>query len=104
MNKQALQMKFVVEVKNLTEVIHSYGNPFLEESKELLLLGSRNIVDSGRSRLVSEVETIGQKQYDDFVEKGVINGRDAFFAPIKKNKFKLFGSYLERDGKDTKFD
>ena len=62
--------------------IRSYGNPFLEESKELLVLDSRNTVDSETARLVSEIEKIGQKQYDDFVEKRVMNG-ERHFSPIK---------------------
>ena len=99
---EGAQKKFIGEVKKLTEIIRSCGNPFLEESKELLVLDSRNIVDSETARLVSEIEKIGQKQYDDFVEKRVMNGGEAFFSPIRKNKFVLFGSSTEREGKNAK--
>ena len=99
---EGAQKKFIGEVKKLTGIICSYGNPFLEESKELLVLDSRNIVDSETARLVSEIEKIGQKQYDDFVDKQVMNGGEAVFSPIRKNKFVLFGSSTEREGKNAK--
>ena len=81
---EGAQKKFIGEVKKLTEIIRSYGNPFLKESKELLVLDSRSIVDSETARLVSEIEKIGQKQYGDFVEKRILNGGEAFFSPIRK--------------------
>ena len=44
---ESAQNKFIEEVTNLTEVIRNYGNTFLEESKELLVLDSRDHSRSG---------------------------------------------------------
>ena len=42
--KQHIQSAFARDVQSLTEVFEEMGNPFLEDSEDLLVLDSRNIV------------------------------------------------------------
>ena len=44
--KQHTQMTFARDVKSLSTIIEEMGNPFCESSVDLLVLDSRNIVDS----------------------------------------------------------
>ena len=43
------------------------GNPFLEESKDLLKLDTRDIIDSAVASSICQAEEIGKKQYQTFV-------------------------------------
>ena len=72
---------------------------FLKKVMSCLCQTAGTIVDQETTKLLNEIENIGQNQYDDFVEKSLF----AFFSPIKKNKVILFGSPSER-GKNTKIE
>ena len=43
---KSTQVIFAQQVKNLVQVIEDIGNPFLEESKGLLKLDTRDIIDA----------------------------------------------------------
>lgn len=45
------------------------GNPFLEESQDLLVLDSRDIMNSSVADTVRKVESLGAQQYKSFVEE-----------------------------------
>lgn len=56
-------------VRSLTAVIEEMGNLFLEESQDLLVLDSKDIMDSSVADTVRKVESLGAQQYKIFVEE-----------------------------------
>ena len=53
--KQHIQSAFVRDVRSLTEVYEEMGNTFLENSDDLLVLDSHNIVDVSVSQFAELV-------------------------------------------------
>ena len=86
----ATQRKFAVKVKNLTDVIREFGNPFLEESNDLLKLDSRDVVDPAVAKGVQKAHEVGKEQYDSFVAERLMSGSKKLDDPIHKNKLFLF--------------
>ena len=54
-----VQSAFLKDVQSLTLVLQDMGNPFLEESNDLLVLDTKYIMESVAGT-VKKVETIGQ--------------------------------------------
>ena len=67
------------------------GNPFTEDSKDLLKLDSRKIADQTVVHAIQRAENIGQEQYDTFVAEHLL-GVKPISDPIKKNKPPLFST------------
>jgi len=45
------------------------GNPFLENSEDLLVLDTRDIMSSAVTETVRRIETIGEELYKNYVEE-----------------------------------
>lgn len=91
------QVTFRKQVKQLTEVIEEMGNPFLEETTDLLKLDSRDIVDPAIVSSVRQAKTMGQQQYQTFVTDRLVDQTTPISEPIKKNKLPLFSLPPQRD-------
>lgn len=79
---QSTQSTFCQHVKNLVEVM---GNPFLEESKDLLRLDTRDIMDEAVVSSVCLAEEKEKEQYNTFVTNRLHERSTSLFDPIKKN-------------------
>ena len=55
-----MQMAFARDVKALSEAIDEMGNPFSEESSDLLVLDNRNIADRAVADMVHQIEKLGR--------------------------------------------
>ena len=62
-----VQATFLKEVKSLVAVFEEMGNPFLEQSEDLLVLDSKDILDASVAEAVRMAETLGVEQYQQFV-------------------------------------
>ena len=69
---KSTQVIFAEHVKNLVQVMKEMGNPFLEESKDLLRVDTRDIVDSAVASSICQAEEIGKKQYQTFVTERLL--------------------------------
>ena len=78
------QKKFLEDVKEMTKTIEDFGNPFLEESKELVSLDSNMVSDKTN---LYEFETKGETQFEEFRNK--VN-TEQFYSPITKNNYEIF--------------
>ena len=65
----AVQATFLKEVKYLVAVFEEMGNPFLEQSEDLLVLDTKDILDASVAEAVRTAETLGVEQYQQFVEE-----------------------------------
>lgn len=90
------QTTFQKQVTTLVDVMIRMGNPFLEDSSDLVILNNRNIADANVISTVRNIERIGQEQFDDFVHKRLITLSESVFAPIKRNKLPLLKCPVQR--------
>ena len=81
----------------MVEVIEEMGNPFVEESKDLLRLDTRDIIDPAVADYLGQVEEIGQKQYEVFMTNRLIEQSVPLSEPIKKNKLLMFSRLPPRE-------
>ena len=78
------------DVLSLVSAIEEMGNPFQEDSTDLLVLDSKEIMDEMVVKAVREVVSIGQDQYQTFVKERFQERTKPITEAIKKNKLPLF--------------
>ena len=86
----AVQVTFASEVQALVEVIEDLGNPFMEESRDLLVLDIRDIADPAVVTTVRGIEKKGHDQYDSFVTDRLVERTSPVSDTISKNSMPLF--------------
>ena len=74
---------FFENVKAVTTVLHDMGNPFQDESSELLL-DTKNITDPSLAQLVSTHHQRVLQQFEVFIGD-LHNEECSFYNPIKMN-------------------
>ncbi|CAG2205900.1 unnamed protein product [Mytilus edulis] len=87
---ESKQKAFVKQVIALTATIEEMGNPFLEESEDLLVLDTRDIVDPKVANTVRNIEQIGNDKYHEYVRERLDKRTTPLSDPIKQNKLHLF--------------
>ena len=86
----ASQHRFQRHVKDLLEVLMSKGNPFEEDSEDLVTLDNQVCESADAARSVHEVESTGENQYNNY-RKSVLDSNEKLLpAPIKRNNLLLF--------------
>ncbi|XP_061580540.1 uncharacterized protein LOC133446517 [Cololabis saira] len=88
--KPAVQEAFRKQVRSLTAVIEEMGNPFLEESQDLLVLDTKDIMTTAVADTVRNVESLGAQQYKTFVEERLEQRTKPVTDTIHRNKMPLF--------------
>ena len=83
---KGVQDGFVKEVKSLHATIEEMGNPFMESSKDLLVLDPHDIVDSSVTDTIKNIVKNGKRQYEEFVTKRFVKSNKSLFDPIQTNK------------------
>ena len=96
------QSTFANEVRHLVQVIEDMGNPFMEESADLLVLDSQDIADSAIVQTVRTIEKIGQDQYDKYMSERVIERTASVYDTISRNKMPLFSQPPLTDSSNPK--
>ena len=100
----SVQQEFEKQVRSLTSVMEGMGNPFLEESPDLLVLDTRDIMDEKVVETVRTIEIAGDHQYSKFVEERILKKDKSIFDPIPKNKFSLFSYPPKKSSTSTKIE
>jgi len=67
------QETFTKNVQSLVEVIEEMGNPFLEESKDLLRIDTKDIIDPAVASSVNQAESLGNQQYKTFIAERLLD-------------------------------
>jgi hypothetical protein len=73
------------------------GNPFCENSTDLLVLDSRDLADAAVIDTVYKIEKLGQDQYDTYVYERLVNQTKHIDEPITRNKLPLFNCPAVRE-------
>ena len=79
------QMAFVRDVKSLHCAMGEMGNPFCDESNDLLVLDSRDVADPVIITALRQMEMLGREQYERYVEERLVNRTKPKADPIKRN-------------------
>ena len=92
-----VQMIFGRDITSLTDVIEEMGNPFAENSKDLLVLDSRDLADPAVIDTLRQIKSLGQEQYDTYVNERLVNQTKPITDPINRNNLLLFSRQPERE-------
>ena len=88
---ESWQKLFVKDVRSLTSSIEKLGNPFEEDSKELLTLDTKQIVDIYVIETVRSACKIGKDQFDLFVKNDSWREKCQWMKfVLSRNKLTLF--------------
>ncbi|XP_078492496.1 uncharacterized protein LOC144748319 [Ciona intestinalis] len=100
----SVQQEFEKQVRSLTLVIGEMGNPYLEESEDLLVLDTRDIMSEKVIKTVKSIEKAGDQQYRRFLEERILKKDKLISDPIPKNKFPLFSCPPMKSSTSTKLE
>ena len=77
-------------------VFDEAGNPFLDESPNLITLDTKKIADTKAIETLNNVERIGTEQYHKFVKERLKTKKKRIFYTISTNKFSIFRPPVQR--------
>ena len=86
------QKEFKADVDALVEVIENFGNPFKEESADLLVLDTKEMASLEVKHSVRKALETGRTQFDDFFRQRLVNNKKPINDPIPRNKFAMFST------------
>ena len=66
------------------------GNPFEEETGDLLVLDTRDVVGDAVVTTVRTIKNLGKELYTGYVKAHLDERTDSLFKPVKRNKLPLF--------------
>ena len=89
---KGVQTTFRNQVNAVCSTIEEMGNPFADQTGDLLVLHTRDIADSKVVETVRTVEQLGKDQYQQFVTKRLQEGTTPLFDTIQKSKLPLISS------------
>ena len=78
------------DVGNLIDAIHDLGNPFLEDSGDLITLDTKDFMEQFSIAFVKNAYMLGPEQYALFVQERFEEQQKTISNPFKKNKLPLF--------------
>lgn len=85
-----MQEVFRKQVKSLTEAISEMGNSFIEDSSELLALGTGNCANKDVVSKVRTIEALGISQYQKHVKDVILDRSTSIHKPIKRNSVAIW--------------
>ena len=96
----SIQAAFARDVCSLVSTMEEFGNPFEEESSDLLVLDSKEIVDDAAVYAIQNVRNIGQKQFQTFIKECIVDRVKSIDDTIHRNKLKLFEATKPKANKE----
>lgn len=90
------QITFQKQVNSLCSTIQEMGNPFLDDSKELLRLDTGDVLDDKVVQTMATLEDTGQKQYQEYNENVIDNKTTKINDTIKHNKLYLYKTPMKK--------
>ena len=66
------------------------GNPFLDDSQDLLVVDTKDIMEQSVKETVKKVETIGKEQFSKYVKERLTDCTVPVTETISKNNLPLF--------------
>lgn len=97
---KSVQGKFQTQVKALVEAMETFGNPFKEDSGDVLVLDTKDIASEQVVATVNGIENAGQQQFQMFLEERLVKHKKEVTGVIKLNKFALFSNPRKSPSKE----
>jgi len=88
--KRHAQMAFAKDVRSLKQTMEEMGNPFADYSSDLLVLNTRDVMDTAVADTVRQIQKLGLDQYEAYVKERLVNNTVPITDPIKRNNLHLF--------------
>ena len=88
----SIQRRFVKHVANLVEAIEKLGNPFAVDSKELIAIDTKDIMDKLVEATVESAKSIGEKQFAEYKEGRLLALTKPIDDTISRNKLPTFSA------------
>ena len=95
----SVQISFAKDVRPLLTVIEDMGNPFEEDSQDLLVLDTKEIADPAVVKTVRSAKSVGQDQFDAFTKECLIDRTKSIYDTIHRNKLPLFSTPASKASK-----
>lgn len=86
----ATQQKFSQHVKSMVETIEDIGNPFKEDSKDLVVLDTKEVMSAQALENLNSVKSRGEYQYEKFVDERIERRTTPVSDIISKNNLSVF--------------
>ena len=86
----ASQRTFKKQTQSLIDTITKFGNPFLDDCPELLILNSRDCADDLVITTVRSIDAIVTAQYQKYCNDVIVTRNKSIHDTIKKNSLPLF--------------
>ena len=88
----SVQNTFARDVRSLVAVIEELGNPFEEDSQDLLVLDTKEIADPTVIETVRNAKQIVQYQFEAFSKECIVDRTKSIEEAIHRNKLPLFAT------------
>ena len=88
----SVQTSFTKDVRALVSVIEELGNPFEEESMDMIVLDTKEIAGPAAVETVRNVKKIGQEQFQAFTRECLVERTQSINDAIRRNKLKVFNT------------
>ena len=82
-NTTTFQQRFKRHVDKLSDEITQLGNPFICDSKELVQLGTKDVISDDATKIVFTIEDLGKKIHEEFLKTRIFTKTNAIDTPIK---------------------
>ena len=90
--QKSFQVAFRQDVKSLVQVYEYFGNPFDKESADLVVLDSKVVADKEGVLRMQQVEELGRKQCEKFIQERLVERETPLDEPITRNKLDFFST------------
>lgn len=88
----SIQKQFTHDVKEMVSTMQELGNPFLEDSNDLIILDTKVVMGENVVNNLQNIRDIGQQQYATYVQERLIQCTVPITDTIKTNKLALLHS------------
>ncbi|KAK4304447.1 hypothetical protein Pmani_023602 [Petrolisthes manimaculis] len=96
------QKTFLDRVSKLYTTIKEMDNPFMEESKDLLTIDTKQVAHSSVAERLATHYDKGKERFDDFIDSLSPGSESKFYDPIKKQKLGFFSQKPDETSTDMK--
>ena len=93
----SIQAAFARDVCSLVSAIEDLGNAFEEESTDLFVIDTKEIIDTTPVKSIQNAQRIGQEQFQAFTIECLIEKSKSIDDVIHHNTLKLFGSATKKN-------
>ena len=86
----SFQVSFTRDVNALMATLDEMGNPFMEESNDLLVLDTKDIAGPAATTRMCQIESLGIDQCNEFLTERLVRRTKSIYDPIKRNTLSFF--------------